>query len=85
MPQYRGRIERRVRRVENENMNRKFLDELYRKLGIIQADRAGLREIKNFPADGCDHSNHKKEQAGLATQESLLNEIIDDYLNWHSA
>jgi hypothetical protein len=65
-------------------MNRKFLDELYRKLGIVQTDRERLRNIKDFPADGCEEAKHRMVQAGLATQESMLNEIIDDYLNLHS-
>ena len=61
-------------------IDRKFLDELYRKLGVIQAERKKSAAINNFSADDCSSEVHRAKADSLLSQESMVNEIIDDYL-----
>lgn len=64
-------------------MNRKFLDELYRKYFVLDNNRDSHFAMHDFDSDA-SIKNHEQKGESILTQQRMLSEIIDDYISAHN-
>jgi len=63
-------------------VSRVYLDELYRKLGIIREDREACEAARDFPEGSAACVNQERVNQ-LRFQEATISELIDIYLENH--